>query len=193
MKTVWTLAVFALASCSPQPTTAPAAPAAAAADPALAAISAMERPAASSAAERAGAHCANGEAVVFSCTIASETVSVCVSPTMVSYRDGPLGAPELEIASTGVDGRAHASDIVGAGGGRQSAVRFSNGGYEYIVHAMEAGQLTDAPGRAFAGVTVLRGDAAVSDLECPDPARRQFRTSDIPAQGETDERYEVWF
>jgi hypothetical protein len=159
----------------------------------LAAINAMERPAAASASDRAGTHCAEGEAVVFSCAIEGKTASVCVGPTTVNYRYGPLGAPELQIASTGVDGRTHVSDLFGAGGGRQSAVRFSSDGYNYIVRAMVAGQLTDVPGEAFAGITVLRGDTTVSSSECADPEQHQFSTADIPAQGETDERYDAWW
>jgi hypothetical protein len=72
-------------------------------------------------------------------------------------------------------------------------VRFSNAGYEYIVHAMQAGALTEAPGQYFAGVTVLRGQTVVASLECPDPANHQFSWTDIPAQHETDERYEGWW
>lgn len=130
---------------------------------------------------------------MFSCAIEGKTASVCVGPETVNYRFGPLGAPELQIASTGADGRVHVSDISGAGGGRQSAVRFTSDGYEYIVHAMQAGELTDAPGQSFAGIIVLRGDANVADLKCPDPELHQFRTSDIPAEVEADERYEVWW
>jgi hypothetical protein len=188
MKTAWILAALALACCSPPPVAdaPPATP-----DPASAALSAA-RPAAATAAERAGTHCVDGEAVVFSCAIEGKIVSVCVGPTTVDYRFGPLGAPELQIASTGADGAAHVSDLSSAGG-RQSAVRFSSGGYEYVVHAMEAGQHTDVPGQTFAGVTVLQGDATVSDSDCPDPALHQFSTTDIPAEPEPDDRYEAWW
>jgi hypothetical protein len=184
MKTVWMFAALALACCSPPPAPPPAPEAA---EPEIA------RPVAATAAEREGTHCTEGEAVVFSCAIDGKTASVCVGPTTVDYRFGPLGAPELQIASTGADGVAHVSDLIGGGGGSQSAVRFSSDGYEYIVHAMTAGQHTETPGQAFAGVTVLQGDATVSALACPDPALHQFSTADIPAEAETEERFEAWW
>ena len=192
MKIVCALTLLALAACG----ASPAAPAAApneTIDTAVAQIRAIERPAPSAEAERAGTHCLESESVVFSCGIGTKTASVCVGRQTVDYRYGTLGAPEITIASTGADGAAHVSTLSGAGGGSQSAVRFSNAGYDYVVHAMEAGRYTDTPGRASAGVTVLHGDATVADLKCADPAHHQFSTSDIPAQEETEERYQAWW
>ena len=149
-----------------------------------------ERPAPSSAAERAGSHCAEGEAVAFSCTISGKTASVCVGAATVNYRYGPLGAPELQIASTGADGLAHGSSVIGQGvGGVQRKVRFSNGGHEYIVYVMRTGELSDVPGRFSAGVTVAQGETIVASLRCPDVDSHQFERFHVPAEGDPDERY----
>ncbi|MES1199543.1 MAG: hypothetical protein ABUS48_06150 [Pseudomonadota bacterium] len=181
--------VAVLAACGQQQTTTPATTATVTETT----VAASSRPAPSSAADRAGTLCLEGEAVVFSCALHSKVASVCVGASAVTYRYGPDGAPELQIASTGADGVAHVSDIGGGGGGSQAAVRFSQNGYDYIVHSMEAGANTDVPGQKFAGLTVLHGDATVLNEDCPDPAQHQFSTSDIPAPAETDAKYEAWW
>jgi hypothetical protein len=178
MKSAWILAALALACCGPKPTQSEAP----AADSAPAAVEAP-----TAAAARAGTHCVAGEAAVFNCAIEGKTASVCVGPQTVTYRFGPPGAPETEVASTGADGRAHGSEISRAGA-KQSAVRFSDGTNDYIVHAASGGGI-----QASAGITVLRGEATVSRSECPDAARHQFRSADVPVQDEAEERYRAWW
>lgn len=97
------------------------------------------------AAQAAGAatHCAAGERVVYNCAFGHKVASICLAPKTVSYRYGPLGKPELAIVSNGADGHAFQDQIMGSGGSSETAVRFVNNGYSYVIYVETRGALTD--------------------------------------------------
>lgn len=109
--------------------------------------------------------CRSGEAVVYNCPIRGKVVSVCASPSKVAYRFGTARAAEIEIASTGRDDALHWSSGVGGGGGHYTNLRFSRGGYEYVVFSGSPGSLHDVT-EPWSGVQVLKGQADVTRLEC---------------------------
>jgi len=94
--------------------------------------------------------------------------------------------------------RAHTGGVVGGGGGRQEHIRFSNNGYQYIVHSMEAGSLTDIPGKRISGVTVVHGQTGASPIvrtmNCPQagPAQSMEQFDSLPAGTFTPEEDETW-
>lgn len=146
----------------------------------------------------AGTQCRTGETIVYACPIKGKVVSVCARKGAISYRYGPAGRPELEITSNGHDGLLHESTGVGGGGGGFRNLRFSKGGYEYIVFHGEPGQYheTTVP---WSGVAVVHGDADIANLTCPLHGPRQsFRSTDLSEfvgdiAEDTDERYSAWF
>ena len=98
----------------------------------------------------AGPRCASGERAVYSCSFKHKAVSVCATDRAVTYRYGAPGRTDLKITSNGADGHAHLGTARGPGrGGAQTSLRFSNGGYEYIVYSAVGGTDTAAPGRAW--------------------------------------------
>ncbi|MET3665153.1 hypothetical protein [Caulobacter sp. 1776] len=145
----------------------------------------------------AGPRCGPGERPVYVCPFKQKTVSVCVTDRTATYRYGPAGKTDLTIASNGADGRAHLGTARGPGrGGEQTSLRFSNGGYEYIVYSAIGGTDTAVPGRHWSGLVVMKGADEVSSMECParGPAQRftlDTAPSFLPREDNPD--YEAWF
>lgn len=115
----------------------------------------------------AGTQCMAGERVAYSCTLGRKVVSVCISAgRQVTYRYGPLGKPEMTVVSTGQDGKAHRNEVMLASGGNQQHLRFSNGGYEYLIYSGITGPSFDPPNVRSSGLVVMRGANEVSSKEC---------------------------
>lgn len=116
----------------------------------------------------AGTQCKAGERVAYSCALGRKVVSVCITAgRRVTYRYGPLGKPEMTVASTGQDGKAFRNEVMLSGGGNQQHLRFNNGGYEYVVYSGITGPGFDPPNVRSSGLVVLRGNDEVSSKECP--------------------------
>lgn len=140
--------------------------------------------------------CRRGETRIYACDFGDRRVAVCAAGSRLSYRFGDDHRTDLEIDSRPRRVRAHTGAVVGGGGGRQDYIRFSNNGYQYIVHSMVAGSLTEVPGKRFSGVTVVRGDnrdaPVVRTLQCPqagpaqiiDPTRALPEGTFIPDEGD---------
>jgi len=145
----------------------------------------------------AGPRCGPGERPVYVCPFKQKTVSVCATDRTVIYRYGPAGKTDLTIASNGADGRGHLGTVRGPGrGGAQTSLRFSNGGYEYIVYSAIGGTDTAVPGRQWSGLVVMKGANEVSSAECParGPAQRftlDTAPSFLPREDNPD--YEAFF
>ena len=101
-------------------------------------------------------HCAAGERVVYNCAFGHKVGSICLAPSSVSYRYGPLGKPELEITSNGKDGHAFQDNIMGSGGSSETAVRFVNNGYSYVIYVETRGALTDHPNENNSALIVFK-------------------------------------
>lgn len=138
--------------------------------------------------------CAAGERLVYACPFGKSAVSVCATDRAVSYRHATNGKTDLTIASSGKDGRAHQTTIVGGGGGHQTALRFSNAGHDYIVYSAIYGALTEVAGQRASGLVVLQGDRQVSNRACPVNGKAQ-RIDAVPAfvPDETDPEFEAWY
>jgi len=146
--------------------------------------------------------CRRSERVIYACNFGDRRVAVCATDNRLSYRFGDARRTDLEIDSRPGHVRAHTGGVVGGGGGRQEHIRFSNNGYQYIVHSMEAGSLTDIPGKRISGVTVVRGETGASpivrSLNCPlaGPAQSMDQFNALPAEtfaAETDETWDAWW
>lgn len=146
--------------------------------------------------------CRRSERVIYACNFGDRKVAVCATDSRLSYRFGDARRTDLEIDSRPGHVRAHTGGVVGGGGGRQEHIRFSNNGYQYIVHSMVAGNLTDVPGKRISGVTVVHGETGASPivrtLDCSQRGAHQsmdgFNT--LPAgtfTPETDETWQAWW
>ena len=146
--------------------------------------------------------CRRSERVIYACNFGDRKVAVCATDNRLSYRFGDARRTDLEIDSRPNHVRAHTGGVIGGGGGRQEHIRFSNNGYQYIVHSMVAGNLTDVPGKRISGVTVVHGETGASPivrtLDCSQRGAHQsmdgFNT--LPAgtfTPETDETWQAWW
>lgn len=144
-----------------------------------------------------GPRCGAGERPVYACPFGKSAVSVCATDRTVTYRHAANGKTDLTITSTGKDGRAHLGTLRGPGrGGTQTSLRFSNGGYEYIVYSAIGGTGTAVPGRHWSGLVVMKGVQEVSSMECPARGEAQrfsleSAPSFLPREDVPD--YEAWF
>jgi hypothetical protein len=143
------------------------------------------------------AHCRGAERVVYSCDFGKKLASICEGQGLITYRYGPAGTPEIEIASDGADGRVHEGGVIGQGDGWQDHLRFSSGGFDYVVFDGKFGRLSDSPGTHRSGVSVWRGKAELARHECPAGRDRhavyppfQYQTN-VPE--ETDKDYQAWY
>jgi hypothetical protein len=148
-------------------------------------------PAATPAPAHPGSHCSAGEEVRYTCAVKGKVISVCEGAAL-SYRYGGLGRPELELTSTGADGKAHLARITGGGGGSQTSLRFSNAGYEYIVFSASQGELASQPGKRSSGVVVMQEGKEISRLDCSEKGERQILSVSRSVEEDRDERYNGW-
>ena len=145
--------------------------------------------------------CRRGERRIYACSFGDRQVAVCATDRRLSYRFGTSRRTDLEIDSRPGHVRAYVGGVVGGGGGSQSHIRFTNNGYQYVVHSMEQGRMMDHPGRRSSGVTVMHGETeaapVVRSLDCP-------RTGDVQMLPPGDilpagtfatepEQWNVWF
>jgi hypothetical protein len=146
--------------------------------------------------------CRRSERVIYACNFGDRRVAVCATDNRLSYRFGDARRTDLEIDSRPGHVRAHTGGVVGGGGGRQEHIRFSNNGYQYIVHSMVAGNLTDVPGKRISGVTVVHGETGASPilrtLNCSQTGAHQSMDgfNALPAgtfTPETDETWQAWW
>ena len=122
-------------------------------------------------APNAGSHCRNGEAVVYSCRFGAKTGSVCLGANSIHYRFGPLGRPEIDLASAPDWSNVHPLELYSQSLA-QKHVRMNRGPISYVVYFGEAGRLSDVPGRRISGITVMRGtDRILGELACPGAGR----------------------
>lgn len=127
----------------------------------------------------AGAMCRPPERPIYVCDFGRRQVAVCSTDNSLTYRFGSASRTELELTSSGGSSTAAVSAVTGGGGGKQTHIRFTNGDYDYIVHTMVAGGLTERPGQRSSGLTVMRGEQEVSVMACG-------RTGDDQAFDDTD-------
>jgi len=145
--------------------------------------------------------CRRHETRIYACDFGDRRVAVCAAENRLSYRFGTDRRTDLEIDSRPGQVRAYAGGVVGGGNGYQNRIRFTNNGYQYIVHSMTAGDLTDAPGARSSGVTVIHGSGlqapVVRDLTCPqDTAAQVISGVDALPGGAFDhdgEAYDGWW
>lgn len=145
--------------------------------------------------------CRRDETRIYACDFGYRRVAVCAAEKRLSYRFGTDRRTDLEIDSRPGQIRAYAGGVVGGGNGYQNRIRFTNNGYQYIVHSMTAGDLTDAPGARSSGVTVIHGSGlqapVVRDLACPqDTAAQVISGVDALPGGAFDhdgEAYDGWW
>lgn len=142
--------------------------------------------------------CRRRETRIYACDFGDRRVVVCAAENRLSYRFGDARRTDLEIDSRPGHVRAHVGGAVGGGGGSQTAIRFTNNGYHYIVHSMVAGQLMDEPGKQSSGVTVVRGEGidapVVRSLDCPQATEAQAFGAgvDLPEGTWAPEQDEAW-
>lgn len=152
----------------------------------------------SSAAGAEAPACRRNETRIYACDFGVRRVAICATENRLSYRFGDARRTDLEIDSRPGHVRAHTGGVVGGGGGRQAYIRFSNNGYQYIVHSLIAGSLTDIPDKRISGVTVVRGETGASPivrtLDCPQagPAQNIDNLHALPAETFTPDEDETW-
>lgn len=106
---------------------------------------------------------AQASETVFSCALDSgRTVTVTRRGNDFTYRYGTPRRAELTLTGNAGSGNLHFMRQRYAG--PQMQLRFSNGAYSYIVHAMEGNGNVGANG--VSGLVVMRGNQRVADHAC---------------------------
>jgi hypothetical protein len=129
---------------------------------------------------------------MFSCKTGAKYVSVCSGPHSFNYRFGALEKPEIEVRSTGDDGKVFQSGAVGGGHGSEQSIRFVQGEYSYIVSSGEAGDLTDAPGKQWSVLTVERGHTVIASHKCENVSPQENMTSS-DLSDDPDPEFVAWY
>ncbi|WP_423604081.1 hypothetical protein [Sphingomonas sp. MS122] len=147
--------------------------------------------------------CRAGEKTVYSCRFGKALGSVCAGRGTVSYRFGPAGRPQIDIASDRDWGNVRRGGVVGGGGGSQEYLRFTRGDHHYLVFWGVAGQYTDIPGKHWSGIHVSRSGKDLATLSCKSnawPAEdwRQLLRASLPRHLEevpedTDPQFQAWY
>lgn len=144
-------------------------------------------------AAEAGPRCAAGERPVYACPFGKSAVSVCATDRTVTYRHATGGKTDLTIVSTGKDGRASQTTIVGGGGGHQTALRFSNAGHDFIVYSAIYGALTEVAGTHASGLVVMQGGRELSNRACPVTSKAQHLDDALSFVPETNSASDGWY
>lgn len=147
--------------------------------------------------------CKVGETALYSCRFGRKHGSVCAAPGRVAYRFGPLGKPELEIASAPDWSNVRIGGVVGGGGGYQKHLRFTADGHDYVVYDGVAGQYTEIPGKRWNGIVVQQGESELANLACRHatvlPERGVDESGDWAPEAvketlaDDDPRFDAWF
>ena len=135
-----------------------------------------------------GSLCARGEEVIFHCSIGRKMVSVCggtATAPHAQYRFGVPGDIELAYPGPGQSGLTWARMGFSSGGALQ--IRFSNGGYDYVVDSRLVRTGFDRRHRPLHestdGLIVMRGGRLVSNRTCTTPARSGAQAEDFMPEG----------
>ena len=111
----------------------------------------------------AAAQSGDGLRTVFECALRNgKVVSVTSQGGNLFYKYGRPNRPELSLRGSPRSGNVYFMRQRYAG--PQMQLRFTNGGYSYIVHAMEGNARVDA--RGVSGLVVMRGDRRIADHSC---------------------------
>ncbi len=115
--------------------------------------------------------CTAGERVAFTCRAGAKVISFCASGDVLHYRFGKPGKAELSYPAGNAPARSvfRFSSAAYSGGG-EARVRFTNGGYEYLVYtALIAGDWNADGTRdheELDGVLVRKGGRKVANIRC---------------------------
>lgn len=111
----------------------------------------------------AAAQSGDGQRTVFECILRNgKTVRVTSQGGNVFYNYGRRDRPELSLRGSPRSGNVYFMRQRYAG--PQMQLRFTNGEYSYIVHAMEGNAHRDA--NAVSGLVVMRGTRTIADHSC---------------------------
>lgn len=142
--------------------------------------------------------CRAGERPIYACDFGDRRLAVCATDDRIAYRYGDAHKTDLEIVSREGAVRAYQGGVVGGGGGQQTHLRFTNNGWDYIVHSAAAGSLTETPGLRWSGVVVMRNGQVRQERACPQTGDAQVISSAALEQSpavtaETDPDFEAWY
>jgi hypothetical protein len=106
--------------------------------------------------------CAGNQETVFSCTVQSKTIELCLTPLeqSVTYRFGPASAPEIEL--TRGFGEINMRPWNGIGRHIWNSVQLPNEGFSYELYWA----FDKIEREAAAGLNVLRGEQELATVEC---------------------------
>lgn len=111
----------------------------------------------------ASAQSGDGLRTVFECTLRNgRTVRVTSQGSSLFYHYGRGNRAELSLRGSPRSGNIYFMRQRYAG--PQMQLRFTNGGYSYIVHNMEGNARVDA--RGVSGLVVMRGQRRIADHSC---------------------------
>lgn len=165
-------AALALAACSPA-TDEAAAPTDDAAATGDAATPDAGADATTAAADAAGAvACSTGETPVFVCSGGGKSMAICAAGGSLRMTYRQPGRADVQVSSTGKDGKAFMGGVVGGGGGQQANLRFVSDGTDYIAYRASPGQYMDVT-EPWSGVTVMKGDTVFSEIKCTTTGKEQ--------------------
>jgi hypothetical protein len=135
-----------------------------------------------------GSLCAVGEQVIFHCGIGRKMVSVCggrATAPHAQYRFGTPGDIELAYPGPGQSGLTWARMGFSSGGALQ--IRFSNGGYDYVVDSRIVRTGFDRRHRPLHESTdsliVMRRGRLISQRTCTTPARSDAQAEAFMPEG----------
>lgn len=147
--------------------------------------------------------CRAGEQALYSCRFGKSLGSVCAGRGALSYRFGPPGRPQIDIASDRTWSNVHRGGVVGGGGGSQQYLRFTRGDHHYLVFWGVGGQYTEIPGKQWSGIHVARGSKELATLRCKSdawPAQNweQLLRASLPTHlrgvpEDTDPQFQAWY
>jgi hypothetical protein len=130
----------------------------------------------------------SGQETVFQCTLANgKTVRVTAQGGNLFYTYGRGNRRELALRGSARSGNVHYMQQRYAS--IQSQLRFTNGGYHYIVHSMGPSVVADS--RGISGLVVMRGDKRIADHSCRRLAEFQAGFDTLQAMPEDSEAYSV--
>jgi hypothetical protein len=105
----------------------------------------------------------SGLETVFQCALANgKTVRVTTQGGNLFYTYGRGNRAELSLRGSARSGNVHYMQQRYAS--IQSQMRFTNGGYHYIVHSMGPSVVADSSG--ISGLVVMRGNRRIADHSC---------------------------
>jgi len=115
--------------------------------------------------------CTARESVAFTCRAGDRAISFCRSGDVLHYRFGRRGSPELSFPEGNPPARTvfRFSSAAYSGGG-EARVRFTNGGYDYLVYTALIAGSWNADGtrdhEELDGVLVRKNGRKVANIRC---------------------------